>query len=116
ADYVLASYGTGAIMAVPGQDDRDWDFARAHDLRIVRTVRPPEGHDESKPYLGEGPAVNSAWLDWLGVGDAKKKAIAWLSERSLATPRTTYKLRDWLFSRQRYWGEPFPLLHRVDGK
>jgi leucyl-tRNA synthetase len=116
ADYVLASYGTGAIMAVPGQDDRDWDFARAHDLRIVRTVRPPEGHDESKPYLGEGPAVNSAWLDGLGVGDAKKKAIAWLSERSLATPRTTYKLRDWLFSRQRYWGEPFPLLHRVDGK
>jgi leucyl-tRNA synthetase len=116
ADYVLASYGTGAIMAVPGQDDRDWDFAKAHDLRIVRTVKPPADHDEAKPYLGEGPATNSAWLDGLGVDAAKSKAIAWLSERGLATPRISYKLRDWLFSRQRYWGEPFPLLHRVDGK
>jgi len=116
ADYVLASYGTGAIMAVPGQDERDWDFAKAHDLPIVRTVKPPADFPEDRAYLGEGPAVNSAWLDGLGVAAAKKKAIERLGEEGLATPRTTYKLRDWLFSRQRYWGEPFPLLHRVDGK
>ena len=115
ADYVLASYGTGAIMAVPGQDQRDWEFAKEHDLRIVRTVQPPEGF-EGEAFLGEGKAVNSAWLDGLGVAEAKKKTIAWLEDQELGRARTTYKIRDWLFSRQRYWGEPFPLLHLEDGR
>jgi leucyl-tRNA synthetase len=115
ADYVLASYGTGAIMSVPGQDQRDWDFAKAHDLRIVRTVKPPDGF-EGEAWLGEGPATNSAWLDGLPVEEAKKKTIAWLEEKRLGRAKTTYKIRDWLFSRQRYWGEPFPLLHLQDGR
>ncbi|HEV8112936.1 MAG TPA: leucine--tRNA ligase [Planctomycetota bacterium] len=115
ADYVLATYGTGAIMAVPGQDQRDWDFAKKYDLRIVRTVEPTPGF-EGEAFLGEGRAVNSGWLDGLGVQVAKRAAIAWLEARSLGRARTTYKLRDWLFSRQRYWGEPFPLLHVADGK
>ncbi|TAJ11504.1 MAG: leucine--tRNA ligase, partial [Planctomycetota bacterium] len=115
ADYVLAGYGTGAIMAVPGQDERDWAFAEKFGLPIVRTVQPPPGFD-GKAYLGEGPAMNSGFLDGLGVEAAKKKAIAWLIERRLGEARVTYKLRDWLFSRQRYWGEPFPLLHLADGR
>jgi leucyl-tRNA synthetase len=115
ADYVLAGYGTGAIMAVPGQDERDWAFAETFGLRIVRTVQPPAGFD-GKAYVGEGPAIHSGFLDGLGVDAAKRKAIAWLVERKLGRSRVTYKLRDWLFSRQRYWGEPFPLLHLEDGR
>ncbi len=114
ADYVLASYGTGAIMAVPGQDERDWEFAETFDLPIVRTVQPPEGFN-GKAFTGDGPAVNSSFLDGLGVIEAKAKMIAWLGEKGLGEARTTYRLRDWLFSRQRYWGEPFPVLHRPDG-
>lgn len=114
ADYVLASYGTGAIMAVPGQDERDWEFAETFGLPIVRTVRPPDGF-EGKAYTGEGPAVNSGWLDGLGVTEAKSRTIAWLVEHGHGEARVTYKLRDWLFSRQRYWGEPFPLVHEADG-
>ncbi|HKX45824.1 MAG TPA: leucine--tRNA ligase, partial [Planctomycetota bacterium] len=114
ADYVLASYGTGAIMAVPGQDQRDWEFAERFGLPIVRTVRPPDGFD-GQAYAGEGPAQNSGFLDGLGVGDAKARMLAHLVERRLGRPRTQYRLRDWLFSRQRYWGEPFPVLHRRDG-
>jgi len=115
ADYVLAGYGTGAIMAVPGQDERDWAFAEKFGLRIVRTVQPPAGFD-GKAYVGEGPALNSGFLDGLGVEAAKQRAIAWLEESKLGKARVTYKLRDWLFSRQRYWGEPFPLLHLEDGR
>jgi leucyl-tRNA synthetase len=113
ADYVLVSYGTGAIMAVPGQDERDWEFSEVFGLPIVRTVQPPEGW-EGKAYLGEGPAINSGFLNGLGIDDAKRKMIDWLEEKGLGAGKVNYKLRDWLFSRQRYWGEPFPILHEID--
>jgi leucyl-tRNA synthetase len=113
ADYVLASYGTGAIMAVPGQDERDWEFAEVFNLPIIRTVQPPEGW-EGKAYLGDGPAINSSFLNGLNMSDAKRKIIDWLKEHGLGQRKVNYKLRDWLFSRQRYWGEPFPILHEVD--
>ncbi len=113
ADYVLASYGTGAIMAVPGQDERDWEFAEVFDLPIVRTVQPSEGW-QGKAYLGEGPAINSGFLNGLNIADAKCRIIDWLETHQFGTRKVNYKLRDWLFSRQRYWGEPFPILHEVD--
>ncbi|MET0736664.1 MAG: leucine--tRNA ligase, partial [Acidimicrobiales bacterium] len=109
ADYVLATYGTGAIMAVPGQDQRDWDFAEAYDLPIVRTVLPPEDFD-GEAYTGEGPAINSEWLDGLGVADAKAKAIEWLEEKGIGERTVQYRLRDWLLSRQRFWGCPIPVI------
>ena len=119
ADYVLTGYGTGAIMAVPGQDERDWEFAEVFDLPIIRTVQPPEGFD-GKAYVGEGPAINSAnsegfSLDGLSIVDAKAAIVEWLTAHDFGTARTTYKLRDWLFSRQRYWGEPFPVVYDADG-
>ncbi len=114
ADYVLASYGTGAIMGVPGQDQRDWDFAKAYDLRIVRTVQPPSDFD-GEAYTGDGPTIASDWLDGLSMAEAKAKAILWMGEHGCGEARVTFKLRDWLFSRQRYWGEPFPILHHADG-
>jgi leucyl-tRNA synthetase len=114
ADYVLMGYGTGAIMAVPGQDERDWEFATRFGLPIVRTVEPPEGW-EGEAYKGEGPAINSAndevSLDGLGVAEAKARIIGWLEAKGTGRRTFTYKLRDWLFSRQRYWGEPFPILY-----
>jgi len=109
ADYVLMGYGHGAIMAVPGQDQRDWDFAKAFDLPIVRTVQPPDGF-EGEAYVGDGPAIHSGFLDGLGVEQAKRRTLAWLEEKSLGRRKVTYRLRDWLFSRQRYWGEPFPIV------
>ncbi len=114
ADYVLMGYGTGAIMAVPGQDERDWEFAEAYGLPIVRTVRPPASW-EGKAFTGEGPATNSGFLDGLGVADAKKRIAQWLRETGRGEPTVTYKLRDWLFSRQRYWGEPFPIVFDDSG-
>lgn len=114
ADYVLVSYGTGAIMAVPGQDERDWEFAEKFDLPIVRTVQPSEGFD-GKAYTGQGVAINSDFLNGLEIEPAKKKIIAWLEEKGAGTKAVNYKLRDWLFSRQRYWGEPFPIIH-VEGE
>jgi leucyl-tRNA synthetase len=118
ADYVLMGYGTGAIMAVPGQDERDWEFAERFGLPIVRTVAPPEGW-EGEAYVGEGPAINSAndsvSLDGLGVTEAKSRIIDWLEEHGAGRRNVTYKLRDWLFSRQRYWGEPFPVVYDDDG-
>jgi leucyl-tRNA synthetase len=119
ADYVLAGYGTGAIMAVPGQDERDWAFAEVFDLPIIRTVEPPADFD-GKAYVGEGPAINSCApdgfsLDGLGIADAKKAIIGWLEEHGYGTGATTYRLRDWLFSRQRYWGEPFPIVYDETG-
>jgi leucyl-tRNA synthetase len=120
ADYVLAGYGTGAIMAVPGQDARDWEFAEVFDLPIVRTVQPPEGFDGTA-YVGEGPAINSAApdrglvLDGQGVAEAKATIIAWLEATGTGRGATTYRLRDWLFSRQRYWGEPFPIVYDETG-
>ncbi|MCH8878437.1 MAG: leucine--tRNA ligase [Planctomycetes bacterium] len=115
ADYVLMGYGTGAIMAVPGQDERDWEFAEVFDLPIIRTVQPPDGF-AGKAYTGEGPTINSQWLNGLHVADAKAKITSWLEERGLGRGAVNYKLRDWLFSRQRYWGEPFPILHGPDGE
>ncbi len=114
ADYVLASYGTGAIMAVPGEDQRDWEFAEMYSLPIIRTVEPPSDF-EGKAYLGDGPAINSRFLDGLEVQAAKARMIDWLEEHGHGTRKINYKLRDWLFSRQRYWGEPFPILF-VDGE
>ena len=115
ADYVLMGYGTGAIMAVPGQDERDWEFAEAFDLPIVRTVEPPPEF-EGDAYLGQGPAVNSGFLDGLEIEDAKRRIIHWLENNGAGEGTVTYKLRDWLFSRQRYWGEPIPILHGPNGE
>ena len=110
SDYVLMTYGTGAIMAVPGEDQRDWDFAKKYNLPIVRTVEPPDKFD-GEAYLDDGPAVNSEFLNGLRIVDAKKKIIDWLEKNKCGCPAIQYKLRDWLFSRQRYWGEPFPVIH-----
>ncbi len=119
ADYVLMGYGTGAIMAVPGQDERDWEFAEGFDLPIIRTVQPRDGFDSAIPgdgaYLGEGPAINSGFLDGLGIYDAKAKIIEWFEAEGTGEGTVTYKLRDWLFSRQRYWGEPFPIVYDDTG-
>ena len=116
ADYVLTGYGTGAIMAVPGEDQRDWEFAKAYGLPVVRTVQPPEGW-EGEAYTGEGPKINSDWLDGItDVATAKEAAIAWLEERGIGRRAVNYRLRDWLVSRQRYWGCPIPIVYcPVDG-
>lgn len=113
ADYVLMSYGTGAIMAVPGHDERDFEFARTFDLSIREVVRATgviELQELVEAFTGEGTAVNSGFLDGLPTGEAKSKMITWLEEQGLGERRVNFKLRDWLFSRQRYWGEPFPIL------
>ncbi|AGM10664.1 leucine--tRNA ligase [Amycolatopsis keratiniphila] len=114
ADYVLMGYGTGAIMAVPGQDTRDWEFAEKFGLEIIRTVQPTEGFGELA-FTGDGPAINSGFLDGMGVDEAKKTMIGWLEENEHGRGTVQYKLRDWLFSRQRYWGEPFPVVYDEDG-
>ncbi|WP_326563217.1 leucine--tRNA ligase [Micromonospora sp. NBC_01796] len=120
ADYVLAGYGTGAIMAVPGQDERDWAFAEVFDLPIVRTVQPSDGFD-GKAYTGDGPAINSTApdggpsLDGLAVTEAKARIIEWLETNGYGQGAVTFRLRDWLFSRQRYWGEPFPIVYDEAG-
>jgi leucyl-tRNA synthetase len=113
ADYVLSTYGTGAIMAVPGQDQRDWDFATAYGLPIIRTVQPPEGFD-GEAYVGEGPAINSRWLDGLPVAEAKARATEWLEEQGIGRRKVNYRLRDWLLSRQRFWGCPIPIVYCPD--
>ena len=109
ADYVLMTYGTGAIMGVPGEDQRDWDFAVAHGLPIVRTVAPPEGWD-GEAYGGDGPSINSDWLDGLGVADAIERAADWVESSGLGRRKVNYRLRDWLVSRQRFWGCPIPMV------
>jgi leucyl-tRNA synthetase len=110
ADYVLMGYGTGAIMAVPGQDERDWEFAEKYGLPIIRTVQPPEDFD-GKAYLGDGPAINSAFLDGLDVEGARERMIFWLQDNGVGRGAVTYRLRDWLISRQRYWGTPIPIVY-----
>jgi leucyl-tRNA synthetase len=117
ADYVLMSYGSGAIMAVPGHDERDLAFAEAHGLPVIEVVRPPEGSPgrlEGKCFTGEGTAVSSGPLDGLPTRQAQAEVVRLLEARGVGRRKTTYRLRDWLFSRQRYWGEPFPLIHRED--
>ncbi|MDY7231677.1 leucine--tRNA ligase [Hyalangium rubrum] len=110
ADYVLAGYGTGAIMAVPAHDERDHAFARTFGLPIVEVVR--GGQDvQTEPFTGEGVAVNSPAVEGLPTHEAKEKMIAWIQERGVGKATTTYRLRDWVFSRQRYWGEPIPIIH-----
>ncbi|MDA0815852.1 MAG: leucine--tRNA ligase [Chloroflexi bacterium] len=111
ADYVLTSYGTGTIMAVPAEDQRDWDFAKAYGLPIVRTVQPPEDWPENRPYTGDGVAINSEWLDGLSKAEAIQRAVEWLEAEGIGERRVNYRLRDWLISRQRYWGAPIPIVH-----
>ena len=114
ADYVLMGYGTGAIMAVPGGDERDHAFAEAYELPIIHTVAPPEGF-EGGAWTGDGLVVSSSSsalsLDGMDVASAKSTMIAWLEQHGIGSRTVTYRLRDWLFSRQRYWGEPFPIVY-----
>ncbi len=113
ADYVLISYGTGAIMAVPAHDQRDWEFAKKFDIPMIQVL---EGDSiEERAYEGEGKHINSDFLNGLGKQEAIDKMIAWLEEKKIGHQQVNYKLRDWLFSRQRYWGEPFPILKFEDG-
>lgn len=110
ADYVLQTYGTGAIMAVPGQDERDWEFAEKFNLPIIRTVQLPDDFT-GKAYLEDGPAINSDFLNGLFVEDAKRKINKWLEEKGIGKATVNFRLRDWLISRQRYWGTPIPIIH-----
>lgn len=114
SDYVLMGYGTGAVMGVPGEDQRDYDFAKKFNLPIIRTVQPPEDFSDDAAYTGEGAAINSAndeiSLNSLDREAAKALITKWLGEKGAGRPTVTYRLRDWLFSRQRYWGEPFPIV------
>ena len=113
SDYVLADYGYGAIMAVPAHDQRDYDFAKAFNISIKEVI---QGGDISKEaYEGDGPLVNSSFLNGLHVKESKAKMIEWLEEKGCGKGTVNYKLRDWLFARQRYWGEPFPIIHLEDG-
>jgi leucyl-tRNA synthetase len=113
ADYVLVSYGTGAIMAVPAHDERDYEFAKQFDLPIKQVVA--GGEIDSEAYTGDGEHINSDFLNGLNKIDGIQKMISWLEEKGIGTKKVTYRLRDWLFSRQRYWGEPIPVIHWEDG-
>jgi len=114
ADYVLASYGTGAIMAVPAHDTRDFEFAQKFNLPVIQVVQPPDPQTEWQGFTDDGVAVNSGFITGLSTAEAKKKISAWLQEKGLGQKTINYKLRDWLFSRQRYWGEPFPIIWKKD--
>ncbi|MBO7095450.1 MAG: leucine--tRNA ligase, partial [Lachnospiraceae bacterium] len=113
SDYVLMSYGTGAIMAVPAHDERDWEFAKKFDLPIIEVVAGSDKPVTEQVYtdVAEGKLVNSGFLDGLSVAEAKKKITEFLEEKGIGHAKTNYKLRDWVFSRQRYWGEPIPIIH-----
>ncbi len=110
ADYVIMEYGTGAVMAVPGEDKRDWDFAETFGLEIIRTVQPPADF-EGGAYTGEGIIINSDWMNGLPNTEAKQKAIEWLEKEGHGSGTTRYRLRDWLLSRQRFWGCPIPIIY-----
>lgn len=111
SDYVLVSYGTGAIMAVPAHDTRDWEFAKKFDLPIIEVVEGGNVQEEAFSDCATGIMVNSGMLDGLSVDEAKKKIIDWLTKEGKGHAKVNYKLRDWVFSRQRYWGEPIPIVH-----
>lgn len=113
ADYVLVSYGTGAIMAVPAHDERDYEFAKQFNLPIKAVVA--GGDVEVEPYTGDGEHINSDFLNGLNKEEGITKMISWLEEKGIGTKKVTFRLRDWLFSRQRYWGEPIPIIHWEDG-
>lgn len=113
ADYVLITYGTGAIMAVPAHDQRDWEFAKKFDLEIVQVVS--GGDIKTAAHEGEGKLINSGFLDGLDVSSAKERMLQWIEQQKIGERTVNYKLRDWLFSRQRYWGEPFPIIHTNNG-
>lgn len=113
ADYVLATYGSGAIMAVPAHDERDYEFARMFELPIIEVVE--GGNIDQEAYTGDGTLVNSDFLNGIKKQEAITKMIDWLEKRGNGTKKVTYRLRDWLFSRQRYWGEPIPIIHFEDG-
>ncbi|GAA2138094.1 leucine--tRNA ligase [Glycomyces algeriensis] len=115
ADYVLAGYGTGAIMAVPAHDERDFAFAQAFGIPIVQVVAGEGAWDRESAFTADGTAVNSGFLDGLRVAEAKARMIEWLAEHGRGEGATTFRLRDWLFSRQRYWGEPFPIVYDETG-
>ncbi len=119
ADYVTLGYGTGAVMAVPSGDQRDWEFAKAHNLPIVETVIPESDHDGTSAWTGDGEVINSAnseiSLNGMTVADAKTAITEWLEAKGLGEATVNYRLRDWLFSRQRYWGEPFPIVYDETG-
>lgn len=112
ADYVLASYGTGAVMAVPAHDERDHAFAVKFDLPIVQVIEKPE--DATGEYHGEGPLVNSGRFDGMESSEAREQIVAWLEQEGTGRSKVTYKMRDWLISRQRYWGAPIPIIHCLD--
>ena len=115
ADYVLMGYGTGAVMGVPGEDQRDREFAESFGLPVVRTVQPPPDHPDDLAYTGDGPSINSRFLDGLDVEASKALILEKLQEAGSGRPTVNYRLRDWNFSRQRYWGEPIPIVHDEHG-
>ena len=114
SDYVLSGYGTGAIMAVPAHDDRDYGFAKKFDLPIVEVIEKPEDYKESGCYSGEGILVNSGDFDGKESSEAREDIVSWLEERNIGKTKVNYKMRDWLISRQRYWGAPIPIVHCDD--
>ena len=122
SDYVLISYGTGAIMAVPAHDERDFEFATKFGLPIIPVVEPPDAEQAESVrqgtlcFVGDGRAINSGQFDGLSTAEFKEQITDWLAEKGLGDKAVNYKLRDWLFSRQRYWGEPFPIVHTEDGR
>ncbi len=115
ADYVLGGYGTGAVMAVPAHDERDHEFATKFDLPIIQVIDKPDSDDETGPYTGEGGLVNSGAFNGERSEDAREQIVAWLEEQGTGRSQVTYKMRDWLISRQRYWGAPIPIVH-VEGR
>ena len=114
ADYILGGYGTGATMAVPAHDERDLEFAEKFDLPVVQVIEKPENSADAGCYTGEGELINSGDFDGLRSEEAREQVVAWLEQQGLGRSKTTYKMRDWLISRQRYWGAPIPIVH-VDG-
>ena len=114
SDYVLVTYGTGAIMAVPAHDERDYEFAKKFDLEIIPVLE--GGNIEEEAFVGDGLHINSGFLDGLNKEDAINKMISWLEENGIGSKKVNYRLREWIFARQRYWGEPIPVIHMEDGE